>query len=327
MVRALTVSRETLPLAAVFRISRATKHESHVVTVSIGEGDDQGRGEGVPYPRYGESPDSVVAQVEAARETIEGGIGRLDLLRAMPAGAARNAVDCALWDLEAKQSGRRAWELAGLVAPDGLVTAYTLSLDTPEKMSRAASAAADRPLLKLKLTGEGDIERVAAVREAAPASRLIVDANEAWRPEMLLEYGATMRDLGVDLIEQPLPAGEDGTLAEIAHPVPICADESCHGAEDVAALADRYDIVNLKLDKAGGLTAALALVEAAETAGLGLMVGCMVGSSLAMAPAMLVAAKAEFVDLDGPLLLARDREPPITYHGSRMCLPPRVLWG
>lgn len=326
-MRALAVSRETWPLAVPFRISRGAKQESHVVTVTISEGEHRGRGEGVPYQRYGESLEAVVGQIESIREAIEAGIDRFALLSLLPPGSARNAVDCALWDLEAKRTGRRAWEIAGLEAPDSLLTTYTLSLDTADNMARAAAAAADRPLLKLKLTGEGDIERVEAVRRAAPTAQLIVDANEAWQPDMLPGHGAAMRELGVDLIEQPLPADNDGQLAEVNHPVPICADESCHVAEDVAALVDRYDVVNVKLDKAGGLTAALTLAAAAETAGLGLMVGCMVGSSLAMAPAMIVAAKAEFVDLDGPLLLARDREPPITYHGSRMLAPPPALWG
>ncbi|MDP6707897.1 MAG: dipeptide epimerase [Alphaproteobacteria bacterium] len=326
-MRTLEVAHETWPLASVFRISRDAKHESHVVTVRIGQDGRFGRGEGVPYGRYGESPRSVLQQVEAARQAIEAGIDRDGLLELMPAGAARSAVDCALWDLEAKLSDRRAWEIAGIAAPNGLVTAYTLSLDTAENMGRAAAAAAERPLLKLKLTGEGDVARVGAVRDAAPGARLIVDANEAWRPEMLAAHGAAMAGLGVDLIEQPLPADDDGALASAPHPVPICADESCHVAADVPALKDRYDVVNVKLDKTGGLTAALDLVAAARAAGLGVMVGCMVGSSLAMAPAMIAAAQAEFVDLDGPLLLARDREPPITFRGSKMELPPPELWG
>jgi L-alanine-DL-glutamate epimerase-like enolase superfamily enzyme len=326
-MRRLQARHESFPLRGTFRISRGAKRSSEVVTVSIGEDDAVGRGEGTPYARYGESLESVLAEIEAARAAVEAGIGRRDLLQQMKPGAARNAVDCALWDLEAKRAGCRAWDLAGLAAPIGLVTAYSLSLDTPERMAEAAAEKADWPLLKLKLAGEGDIERVRAVRAAAPAARLIVDANEGWRPEQFAPLAQALAGLGVALIEQPLPAGEDAALASLAHPIKVCADEACHVAEDVPGLVGRYDAVNVKLDKAGGLTAALALVAAAEAAGLGLMVGCMVSSSLAMAPAMLVASRAEFVDLDGPLLLARDREAPIRIERGRMLPPEAGLWG
>ena len=321
---ALAIEHQVWPLRASFRISRGAKTEAQVIAVSLTDAGHRGQGEAVPYPRYGESSASVSAQIEAARAAIEAGSDRQALLDLMPPGAARNALDCALWDLEAKRAGKRPWQMAGLAPPDGLITAYTLSLDSPENMARAAAQAADRELLKLKLTGAGDIERVQAVREAAPEVRLIVDANEAWAPDMVLPHSRALAKLGVELIEQPLPADADGALAEIDHPVPICADESCHVAADVARLKDRYDVVNIKLDKAGGLTAALALAAAAEQADLAIMVGCMVGTSLSMAPAMVVAQRAAFVDLDGPLLLARDREPPITYEGSKMQLPPKA---
>jgi L-alanine-DL-glutamate epimerase-like enolase superfamily enzyme len=281
----------------------------------------------VPYARYGESVESVIAQIEVLRPQLEGGMSRDDLARALEPGAARNAVDCALWDLEAKRSGTPVWQLAGLGEPKPLTTAYTLSLGEPEAMGAAASANAHRPLLKIKLGGAGDIERVRAVRTGAPDSRLIVDANEAWSPDMLDANLAAMADLGVSLIEQPLPAGHDDALEGIDRPVPICADESCHDRASLSALTGRYDVINIKLDKTGGLTEALLLAEAAKAAGLRLMVGCMVGTSLAMAPAMLVGGMAEFVDLDGPLLMAEDRQPGIHFQGSLMDPAPANLWG
>lgn len=326
-MRRLQASQEGFPLRGVFRISRGAKQSSEVVTVTLAEQGVVGRGEGTPYARYGESMESVLAEIEAARPALEAGIGREELLGLMSPGAGRNAVDCALWDLEAKQAGCRAWELAGLPAPSGLVTAYSLSLDTPARMAAAAAEKADWPLLKLKLAGDEDIERVRAVRAAAPDARLIVDANEAWRPDEFAKLAGALAPLGVALIEQPLPADDDRGLAGVPHPVPICADEACHVAEDVPGLSDRYDVVNVKLDKTGGLTAALRLVAAAEAAGLGLMVGCMVSSSLSMAPAMLVATRAAFVDLDGPLLLARDRDSGIRIQEGRMEPPAAALWG
>jgi L-alanine-DL-glutamate epimerase-like enolase superfamily enzyme len=320
----LAAREEAWPIRGSFRISRGAKTEARVVVAEVSDGGRSGRGECVPYARYGESVESVLAQIDSVRGVLT---DRAALQAQLPAGAARNAVDCALWDLEAKRAGRRAWELAGLPQPQPQVTAYTLSLDEPAAMAEAARAASDRPLLKLMLGGEGDVGRVAAVRAAAPRARLIVDANEAWRPEQVEPFGRALAALGVELIEQPLPAGDDGALAGVARPVPICADESCHDRAGLKALVGRYDCVNVKLDKTGGLTEALALVAEAERLGLALMVGCMVGTSLAMAPATLAAAGAAFVDLDGPLLLARDREPALSYEGGMVRPPAAILWG
>ncbi len=323
----MTVRDERWPIAGSFTISRGSRTEAHVVTVEMAADGHAGRGECVPYARYGESVESVVAQIESIAGPLRTGLDRHDLLDALPPGAARNAVDCALWDLEAKRGGSAAWKLAGVAAPGPLTTAYTLSLGTPETMAAAARDNAHRPLLKIKLGGEGDLERVEAVRRNAPRARLIVDANEAWSLDRLEPYLAAMAALDVALVEQPLPAGDDDALAAIDRPVPVCADESCHDRNSLAAIAGRYDVVNIKLDKTGGLTEALATAAAAREAGLGIMVGCMVGTSLAMAPAMLVAGMADFVDLDGPLLLARDRDPGITYRGSVMEPAPPTLWG
>ena len=318
---------ETFPLCHRFAISRGSKIETIVVTAELRVGDYVGRGECGPNIRYGETPESVAAAIAAMAGGISGGLDRADLQRAMPPGAARNAIDCAFWDLEAKRAGRPVWALAGLAEPVPVETAYTLSVDTPAAMAAAARANASRPLLKLKLTGAGDLDRVRAVRQGAPDARLIVDANEAWTPEDFTMLATELAGIGVEMIEQPLPAGGDAALAELAHPVPICADESCHDRASVAALVDRYDMVNIKLDKAGGLTEALATVAAAQAAGLDIMVGCMVGTSLAMAPAHLVAQVAKIVDLDGPLLLARDREPSLQVNGSLVSPPSAALWG
>ena len=328
MIR-LEVRPEVWPLAGEFRISRDAKTETRVVVVELVDRDNHihGRGECVPYPRYGESVASVLEQIAAIGDAVQDGLDREGLAVAMAPGAARNAVDCALWDLEAKRAGCRAWELVGLSAPEGLVSAYTLGLDTPEAMAARAEAIRDLPLLKLKLDGGADIERVRAIRAVAPGPRLIVDANEAWGAEQVEPFARALAALDVSLIEQPLPAGEDAVLAEIGHPVPICADESCHTRADLEALAERYDVVNVKLDKTGGLTEALALARAARGAGLDVMVGCMIATSLAMAPAMLAAVGARFVDLDGPLLLARDREPAIRTHRGTMSPPEEALWG
>jgi L-alanine-DL-glutamate epimerase-like enolase superfamily enzyme len=324
----LSVAVERFPIAGSFTISRGSRTEAVVVTATLTLDGATGRGECVPYARYGETVEGVVAAIEAVGPDIAAGrIGPADLASAMPAGAARNAVDCAFWDLAAKRSGIRAFRAAGLDALKPLVTAYTLSLGTPESMAEAARAAAHRPLLKVKLGGDGDPERIRAVRAGAPDAMLIVDANEAWTPENLADNLAAAEAAGVRLIEQPLPAGRDGALAGIARRVPVCADESLHGSGDLAALRDRYDAVNIKLDKAGGLTTALEIVAAAERAGLAVMVGCMVGTSLAMAPAILAAQRADFVDLDGPLLLARDRDPGLTYDGSTVYPPEPALWG
>ena len=268
-----------------------------------------------------------MAALEEARAAIERGILRADVAAIVKPHAARNALDCALWDLEAKRHGKPVWQLAGLAEPQPAVTAYTLSLDTPDKMGAAAATHRDRPLLKLKLTGDGDIERVQAVRRAAPASRLIVDANEGWTERHLIEVMPVLAGLGVELIEQPLPAGADDALARVPHPIPVCADESCHTSADLDRLAGKYDAVNIKLDKTGGLTEALALAAAAQRRGFGIMVGCMIGTSLSMAPAVLVAQCAAFVDLDGPLLLASDRAHGLRYDGSTLYPSEPILWG
>jgi len=327
MARVISVEAERFPIEGVFTISRGSKTEAEVITCTIREGDNAGRGECVPYRRYGETMDSVRAQVEAARAEIEAGIGRAALLEAMPAGAARNAIDCALWDLEAKTSGVT---VAARIAPSPvpLETAYTLSLGEPEAMAAQARANASRPLLKVKIGGgEGDITRIRAVRKAAPESRIILDANEGWTEETIAGNMAVATELGIALIEQPLPVGQDGILRHIARTVPICADESVHVAQDLPALVGLYDAVNIKLDKSGGLTAALLLRDQARSLGFGVMVGCMVGTSLAMAPAVLLAQGADYVDLDGPLLLARDRTPGLAYEGSLVPPPLSALWG
>jgi L-alanine-DL-glutamate epimerase-like enolase superfamily enzyme len=326
-MRQLTVRAESWPIAGTFTISRGSKTAADVVVVEIRDGAYIGRGECVPYPRYDETIAGAIAAIQALRPEIERGLDRAALQTALTAGAARNAVDCALWDLEAKMAGLPVWQLAGLPQPQAAVTAYTLSLDTVENMAAASRANAARPLLKLKLSGPGDLDRVRAVHENAPRARLIVDANEAWTPEIYTALAPQLAPLGVELIEQPLPAGADGALAGLARPVPVCADESCHDTASLARIAGRYDAVNIKLDKTGGLTEALRLAAAAKAAGLDLMVGCMVATSLAMAPALLLAAAARWIDLDGPLLLARDREHGLAYDGSRVQPPSPELWG
>ncbi len=319
----LTVSRESFPLREVFTISRGSKTEAQVLTVTVTREGIAGRGECVPYARYGESLDSVAGAIASLPEDVTRGA----LQELLPAGAARNAVDCALWDREAKRAGKPVWQLAGLPAPGPVLTCYTLSLDTAERMRAAAARAADRPILKIKLGGEDDMARLEAVRAGAPKARIVVDANEGWTAEVYAALAPHLRRLGVVLVEQPLPAGADDMLAGIARPVPVCADESCHDRASLAALRGRYDMVNIKLDKAGGLTEALALRETARAEGFGVMVGCMVATSLSMAPAFLVAQGAEVADLDGPLILARDREPSVRYDGSVMQVPDRALWG
>jgi L-Ala-D/L-Glu epimerase len=327
-MRALSAVERVFPLAGTFKISRGARTESRVVEVAIRQEGITARGEAVPYARYGETMESVLAQIESISAAIADGATRMDLQALLPPGAARNAVDCALWDLEAKQTGKRAWELAGIPEPPVQTTAYTLSLDAPDAMGRAAAAQAGRPLLKLKLAGDDhDEARVAAVRAAAPRAKLIVDANEGANPANVEALCAAMARLDVALIEQPLPAGDDGVLANFSHPVPLCADESFHTGKDIARIAGLYEFVNIKLDKTGGLTEALLAADEAKRHGLRLMVGCMVGSSLAMAPAILVAAQAEVVDLDGPLLMAKDRENGLTYCGSEVEPPRAALWG
>src|SRR5579864_5029058 len=326
-MRRLTVHRESWPLAKAFAISRGSRTTAEVVLAEIVDGPHKGRGESVPYARYGETVDGVVAALEAMAQAVAEDMDRDALQGRMPPGAARNALDAALWDLEAKESGKPVHRLAGIEPLQSVVTAYTLSLDTPEAMGRAAAAEATRPLLKIKLTGEGDLERVRAVRASAPRARLIVDANEGWSAEHFQRYAPSLSELGVALIEQPLPAGTDGILAQLPHPIPVCADESCHTREDLPGLRGKYEFVNIKLDKTGGLTEALRLAGEARAQGFGIMVGCMIGTSLAMAPAMLVAQQAEFVDLDAPLLLARDRQPGLRYDGSTVFPAKPNLWG
>ena len=319
----LQVETEAFPLRRAFTISRGSRTEARVLMVTVEAAGARGRGECVPYARYGESLESVAAQIAALPSDFD----RAALQRLLPPGAARNAVDCALWDLEAKRSGRAVWQLAGLPPPRPEVTAFTLSLDTPEAMRAEAARHAHRPLLKVKLGHEGDMARLEAVRQGAPRARLIVDANEGWTAEAYAELAPALVRLGVEVVEQPLPAGEDGALAEMARPLPLCADESCHDRGSLGALAGKYDMVNIKLDKAGGLTEALALRDAARAAGFGVMVGCMVGSSLAMAPAVLVAQGAVVTDLDGPLLLAADRAHPLVYDERGVHPPTPELWG
>jgi L-alanine-DL-glutamate epimerase-like enolase superfamily enzyme len=327
MAPRLIVHRDTWPLAKPFIISRGSRTLAEVVVAEVADGALRGRGEGVPYARYGETVDGVVDELTAMSEAIAGGLGRAALQAAMKPGAARNALDVALWDLEAEQAGSSVWMLAGIDEPKPVVTAYTLSVDTPERMAAAAREEAHRPLLKLKLTGAGDLERVRGVRAGAPKATLIVDANEAWTLDHLRDYGPVLAGLGVALIEQPLAVGEDAALAGLPRPVPLCADESCHTSADLPRLVGRYDCVNIKLDKSGGLTEGLALLGAARAHGFKIMVGCMIGSSLAMAPALLLAQGAEFVDLDAPLLLARDRQPGLRYEGSVVYPPKPDLWG
>jgi L-Ala-D/L-Glu epimerase len=323
----LSVGIERWPLERAFTISRGAKTEAVVVVAELDDG-DRGRGEAVPYARYGETPEGVVAAIEAQRPALRDGLDRTALQAVLPPGAARNALDCALWDFEAKRTGRRAYQLAALPPPKPLVTAYTISLDDPEAMARAATAASARPLLKVKLGGAGnDVERIAAVRRAAPKAELIVDANEGWSEDNLENNLAACAAAGVALVEQPLPQGRDGRLAQIARRIAVCADESIHDRASLDALAGKYDAINIKLDKAGGLTEALALAAEAERRGFAVMVGCMVATSLAMAPATLVAQRARIVDLDGPLLLAKDRPHGLRFEGSVAHPPEPVLWG
>ena len=320
----LRARAETWPIRGSFTIARGAKTEAAVVVVEASADGARGRGECVPYPRYGESVEGVLAQLAAVEPE---GLTRAKLQALLPAGAARNALDCALWDLEAKRSGRRAWQLAGLPEPKPVITAYTLSLDAPERMGAAAKENALRPLLKLKLSGTGDLERVRRVRANAPNAALIVDANEGWSVEEYNRLAPSLAELGVSLIEQPFKAGQDGVLSALKRPVPVCADESCHTSDDLARLVGSYDAVNIKLDKTGGLTEALALKRAADAMGFKIMLGCMVATSLAMAPAVLVAQGADWVDLDGPLLLAEDRAPGLRYQGSTVHPPEPELWG
>jgi len=324
----LSVRIERWPIAGAFTISRGSKTEAVVVVLELSDGTHRGRGESVPYARYGETPDGIVAAVEALRPAVRQGLDRTALQRALGPGAARNALDCAYWDVNARQAGRRACELAGIGSPAPLTTAYTISLASPSAMAAAAERAAWRPLLKVKLGGgDDDNARIVAVRRAAPRAEIIVDANEGWTSENFAANLAACADAGVTLIEQPLPEGRDEALACTRRPIPVCADESVHDRASLDALTGKYDAVNIKLDKAGGLTEALALAVEAERRGFVVMVGCMVATSLAMAPAMLLAQRARFVDLDGPLLLAKDRDRGLRYEGSLVYPPESALWG
>ena len=318
---------ERWPIAGSFTISRGAKTEAVTVVAEVSHGGRSGRGECVPYPRYGETPEATLAALMAMQEPLSKGLDRTALQAAMPPGAARNALDCALLDLEAKAAGQRAWALLGRPVPHPCTTAFTISLGTPEAMATATARAAHRPLLKIKLGGDGDGARIAAVRKAAPESELIVDANEAWTPDNLEQNLAACASVGVTLVEQPLPAGNDEALARIRRPIAVCADESVHDRASLAGLRGRYDAVNIKLDKTGGLTEALAMADAAQALGFEIMIGCMVATSLAMAPAMLLVPQARFVDLDGPLLLARDRDGGLRYDGSLVYPPEAALWG
>ena len=328
MHKTLAVRSETWPIKGTFRIARGAKTAADVVVVEVSDGTAAGRGECVPYPRYGETTAGVIADIETLRAEIERGLSRVELQTRLKAGAARNALDCALLDWEAKSKRQSASALLRLPPPVPVRTAVTLSLDTPEAMAKAARAVSGSfGLIKLKIAGEGDLERVAAVREAAPQARLIADANEGWSRDDLHRLTPKLAALDVALIEQPLRAGDDDALLSFDSPIPLCADESCHIRADLKRLIGRYSHINIKLDKAGGLTEAVALAQEAIASGLKLMVGCMVSTSLSIAPAMLLAPWAEFVDLDGPLLLERDRIPGLNYLGDQVFPPAGDLWG
>ena len=323
----LQVHIEHWPIAGSFTISRGAKTEAVVVVAELREGPLIGRGECVPLARYDQSPESTLVALQGLAQSVAGGLDRLSLRRTLPPGPARNALDCALWDLEAKRAGKRVHELAGLPEPHPVTTALTISLGTPDGMAEAAGKVADRKLLKVKLGADGDPARIAAVRRAAPQADLIADANEGWSADNLAENLRACADAGVTLVEQPLPAGNDDALATISRPIAVCADESIHDRSTLKAIIGKYDAINIKLDKTGGLTEALSLAAEAERAGLMIMVGCMVSTSLSMAPAMVVAQRARVVDLDGALLLAKDREFGLRYEGSEIYPPDAKLWG
>ena len=326
--RRLTVTRESWPIAGTFTIARGSKTQAEIVLITLEQDGIIGRGECVPYRRYGETIDGVISEIETQRTALEQGIDRHGLVNLMPAGAARNAIDAALIDLSSKQQSLRAWDLIGIDPPKPAPTCFTISLDSPQAMAEAAEKAAGRPILKVKLgAGTGDLDRILAVRQAAPRARLVIDANEGWTFDLLVQMAPGLARLNVELIEQPLPAGQDDALTLYKGPVPICADESAQGSASLADLAQRYQAINIKLDKTGGLTHALEFTRAAKSRGLQIMLGCMVGTSLGMAPASLLMDFADFVDLDGPLLLARDREPGLNYDHNLVHLPDAALWG
>jgi len=322
----IEAKEEIWPLHHPFRISRGSRTEAQVVVATMVDGEHVGRGECVPIKRYNQSAASVLAQIESIQDF--GDLDRNKLQQLLPPGAARNALDCALWDLEAKRSGKRVWELANVPIVEQVATSFTISLDTPERMADAASAAAKLPILKLKLGGdEHDLARVEAVRAATPKARLLIDANESWSPRHYQNIVTALSELGVELIEQPFPAANDDVLQTLDHPIPVCADESCHTTADLRRVKDRYEVINVKLDKTGGLTEALHLCECARESGFKVLIGCMVCTSLGIAPARVLASFAEWVDLDGPLLLARDRDHGLAYENGRIGLPSRQLWG
>jgi len=325
-VLTIDAREETWPLDKPFRISRGTRTETRVVVVTLTDGQHSGRGEGVPIKRYNQTPASVLAEIESIKSAPN--LHREQLQKLLPPGAARNAVDCALWDLEAKISGKRAWELADISIAPEVETTFTISLDSPEAMAAATQAATNLPILKLKLGGDhADVTRVEAVREAAPKVRLLVDANESWTPDHYLRVVPSLVEFGVELIEQPFPADANNVLETLDHPIPVCADESCHTTADLPGLKKRYEVVNIKLDKTGGLTEALLLADGACQAGFKLLIGCMVCTSLGIAPARLLAGAADWIDLDGALLLSRDREHGLAYGNGKIGLPSRQLWG
>ena len=319
----IAVEEQAYPMRVPFAISRGSRTEARVLVATVEDGGIIGRGECVPYARYGESVESVAAQIRGLKTPLD----RHSLQNALPPGAARNAVDCALWDLDAKRSGKRVWELAGLPEPRPVLTAYTISLGSPDEMGIAAAENSWRPLLKVKLGSKGDLPKLEAVRDNAPESRIIVDANEGWNSEEFHSIFPQFADLRVEMVEQPLPAGQDEPLGSFNANFELCADESCHDRESLAALKGKYSMVNIKLDKTGGLTEAVALKKQAEADGYKVMVGCMVGTSLAMAPAVLVAQGVAIADLDGPLLLKEDRIGGLCYEGA--CVHPanREFWG
>jgi L-alanine-DL-glutamate epimerase-like enolase superfamily enzyme len=317
---------EIFPLNHPFRISRGSRTEAYVVTVSMSDGQCIGRGEGVPIARYNQSADSVLAQINSTANVADLHRDRLRAL--LPAGAARNALDCALWDLEAKRSGKRAWEIANIPIVDRVETSFTISLDTPARMAGAAASVINLPILKLKLCGDDrDVARVEAVRAAAPNARLLIDANESWSPRHYRNTVSALKELGVELIEQPFPADADEVLETLDHPVPVCADESCHTTADLPRVKNRYEAINIKLDKTGGLTEALEVYQRARENDFKILIGCMVCTSLSIAPARVLASEADWIDLDGPLLLGRDRDHGLPYQNGSIGMPARELWG
>jgi L-Ala-D/L-Glu epimerase / N-acetyl-D-glutamate racemase len=326
-MRSLVIHPESWDLTQTFRIARGFRNASDVVRVEIFDNGRVGEAECCPYPRYGESVESVINQIDSTRDLIESGGGREDLANFLPAGAARNAIDCALWDIEAKAEGVPVAQLAGVATAQRLETALTVVIDTPHLMGEAAAKISAAPLIKVKLDANEIVPRLEAVRSAAPDATLIIDANESWTMRTLFEVMGDLVRLDVKLIEQPLPAGKDEELAGYQSPICLCADESCHTVAGLGNLKNRYQGINIKLDKTGGLTGALQLARAANKDGFEIMVGCMLGTSLAMAPAAILAGYADYLDLDGPFFMVNDRHIPILYEMGQMTLPERGLWG